>query len=151
LLDVAAHLRQNSGVFLSLHEATYQEGRRLFRQGRFEEASQLLLAVLNEHPTSDQWSDWATARLACQQPAEAEIGFRRALELDGENNHAALRLGYLLAASGRDYDAVSHLERSLCGLPEPERPALLELIHQCRARLAALESASLRPAPRANS
>lgn len=149
LLEAAAQLRRESGAFISLHEETYQEGRRLFRQGRFEEASQLLFASLKQFPTSDRWSDWATARLACNQAAEAELGFRRALELNHENDHAALRLGFLLAASGRDPEAIFHLERGLHALPAPEHPAVLQLVHQCRARLAASGSPRSVPAQRA--
>lgn len=149
LLEAAARLRRESGVFTSLHEETYQEGRRLFQQGRFEEASQLLLAAVRQLPTSDRWSDWATARLACNQPAEAELGFRRALDLDRDNDHAALRLGYLLAASGQVRDAVFHLERGLRALPVPEHPAVLQLIHQCRGRLSAPGSPPVVTLPRA--
>jgi glycosyltransferase involved in cell wall biosynthesis len=147
LLETAARLRRESGVFVSLHEDTYQEGRRLFRKGRFEEASQLLLAALKQLPTSDRWSDWGTARLACNQPAEAELGFRRALDLNYDNDHAALRLGYLLAASGQGHDAVFLLERGLRALPAPEHPEVLQLIHQCRGRLSAPGSPSSVPAP----
>jgi len=148
VLDAAAQLRRHTAITPSLHEDTYQEGRRLFSRGRFEEASQLMLSAINQLPTSDRWSDWATARLACNQPAEAELGFWRALELDRHNPHAALRLGYLLAASAQDEEAVSHLEFGLRWLPELERPAVLQLVQQCRARIAAAKSSLFELSPR---
>jgi Flp pilus assembly protein TadD len=135
LLAVAAQLRRHNGTGPALHEETYREGPRLFGQGRFEEASELIMAALQQSPNSDRWSDWANARLAGNHHAEAELGYRRALELDRDHSHAALRLGYLLAASGHHSDAVFHLERNLHTLTESERPAVSDLIRQCRTRL----------------
>lgn len=69
----------------------------LFKQGRLQEAEQLLAEALTEEETSTRWNDWATMQLTCNHLEEAEQGYRRALELNPQNLQAQTNLRIFLA------------------------------------------------------
>lgn len=110
----------------------YKEGIRLFGRGQFAEASRLFGVALQQQESSEGWQDWATARLACNQIADAAHGFRRALELNRDNREAALKLGILLANLNRNAEAVFYLEQGVLGSQESERAEVLQLLAECR-------------------
>jgi tetratricopeptide (TPR) repeat protein len=114
----------------------HQQGVRLFKEGRIEEASHVLGEALRQGETSEGWSDWATLQLARNRLPEAERGFRRALLLDANNGQAAAKLGILLANLGRTHEAVLPLELSIPRIPRVDRAGVVELLNECRAKLA---------------
>jgi tetratricopeptide (TPR) repeat protein len=120
-------------------ESSHAEGLRLFQSGRAQESVALFAQALQEHETSERWNDWASALQTCGDPAQAEPGFRRALELDPWNLQAAANLGALLAQSSRPAEAISFLARSLSGMGTAERPAVEALLRQCHKSLAEQE------------
>ena len=114
----------------------HEKGLGLFRAGRVQESVAFFAEALCEHETSDGWNDWAAAVQLCGDSAEAERGYRRALELDPWKLQAAANLGVLLTQTGRTFEAVSFLTRSLCGIDEAQRPAVENLLRQCHISLA---------------
>lgn len=135
ILAMAKQVRQLPASFLPpSYEERYRRGIQLFEDGQFEEASRLMGESLRAAETADRWSDWATARLACDDADGAERGFLRALWID-PGHAAAAKLGILLASQGRTREAVAYLERSLPRVDASERPAILELVEDCRSRL----------------
>jgi glycosyltransferase involved in cell wall biosynthesis len=85
----------------------------LLREGNAEEASEALKEALAQQESSDLWHSWAIARLACGETAEAESGFRRALQLNALNYPAALALGMLASARERADLALKYLSLAL--------------------------------------
>jgi hypothetical protein len=123
-----------------LRNSELQNGKRelaakLYQEGKLEEASRVFGEVLLEQETSERWTDWATVQLARKQVEEAECGFRRALELDGGNTLAALKLGVLMTNLGRFKTAIPYLEMSAARLGDPRRSEVLQLIAECQTRL----------------
>ena len=114
----------------------YQQGIKLFQEGRPEEAARLLTEVLRESESSERWNDWATAQLACRRVPEAEEGYRRALELDPKNIQAAANLGVLLVGLERDQEAIPLLEMSMPQAGESMREHLETVLARCRGRQA---------------
>jgi len=121
----------------------YKEGVRFFRRRQFAEASGLFGLALQQQESSEGWHDWATARLACNQTADAVHGFRRALELNRDNRQAALKLGILLANLNRNAEAVFYLEQGVLGSQEPERAGVLQLLAKCRDKVASMSAKAI--------
>ena len=117
----------------------------LFEQGYFEDAAKLLEEVLREAETGERWSDWATVQFALSHFAEAERGFRRALELSPDLSGAAVNFGALLASLKRWQEAITTLERVLPRLEPQGQSAVGALIEQCRAKLGGMAQS---PGPR---
>jgi len=107
----------------------------LFEQGFYADAISHLDELLQEKQTGDRWSDWATAHFALGQFAEAERGFRRALELSPELADAAVTFGTMLANLGRWKEAVEMLERALPKLEPEQRATISAFVEQCREHL----------------
>src|SRR5579862_697037 len=126
-----------------------KRGAQLFEEGKFEEASRWFWLALEQRESSDLWHDWATARLAFNRLAEAEGGFRRALDLNPRNRLAALKMGLLLANRNRNREAVPYLEQGLEGMLPPERTELLRVIDETRRKATVQENerASQYPQP----
>ena len=110
----------------------------LFRQGYFDDAAKLLEEVLREEETGELWSDWATAQFALNHFAEAERGFRRALERSPDLKDAAVNFGALLANLKRWGEAIATLERVLPGLEPQESAVVTTLVEHCRAQAGAM-------------
>lgn len=89
----------------------HRKGLESYNAGRFEEAAGLLSEALQERESSELWNDWATALFLNHRPAEAEAGYRRALQLDSRNAEAATNLGALLVGGARPLEALRCLER----------------------------------------
>jgi tetratricopeptide (TPR) repeat protein len=113
-----------------------RQAARMLELGKLEEASKLFRASLDEHETSDTWMDWATVQFARGLTADAEQGFRRAIQVDAHNSSAALKLGILLASQGRRRDAVPLLEEGVRAMPESQRASVEALLAECRSQLA---------------
>ena len=111
---------------------THQQGIELFQKGEFGPAGRRLGEALGEQESSELWNDWATAKLAGDEPEEAEVGYRRALELDPQNHEAATNLVVLLSRQGRSLEAIPLLELASHGLPEEERATLAAQASECR-------------------
>jgi tetratricopeptide (TPR) repeat protein len=107
----------------------------LFQQGFYEDAISHLDEVLHEEETAERWSDWATAHFALSHFAEAERGFRRALQLNPDLLDAAVNFGTMLATVHRWQEAIDMLERVLPNLEPASWTAVSALVGQCRAQL----------------
>jgi Tfp pilus assembly protein PilF len=109
----------------------------LFQQGLYVDVVAQLDEALREEETAERWSDWATAQSALSHFAEAERGFRRALELAPDLAESAVNFGAMLSVVGRWNEAASLLESVLPKLEPKGRGAVSALAEQCRAKLAA--------------
>jgi Tfp pilus assembly protein PilF len=107
----------------------------LFQQKLYEDAVTHLDEVLREEETGERWSDWATAQFALRHFAEAERGFRRALEMSPELADAAVNFGAMLGSQERWKEAVAILEGALPKLEPEGRAAVSALAEQCRAQM----------------
>jgi len=110
------------------------------REGRLDDALSFLDRSLLENETSERWNDWATVQFLNQQLPAAEVGFRRALQMDPENAQAAANLGALLASAGRPMEALRWLESA--GEPTAEQlrsPCRNALVAQSPADAAVIE------------
>jgi tetratricopeptide (TPR) repeat protein len=75
-------------------------------------ALRLFGEALAQEETCERWNDWAVAQFTKNQFAEAEQGFRYALELDPTNLEVAGNLGVLLVECEREHEAIPFLERA---------------------------------------
>jgi 2-polyprenyl-3-methyl-5-hydroxy-6-metoxy-1,4-benzoquinol methylase len=71
---------------------------KLYKEGRLEEADQLITDALQGGETGELWNDWAAIQFALGRKEEAQTGFRRAIVLDpacceAETNLTALMFG----------------------------------------------------------
>ena len=107
----------------------------LFQQGFYADTVSQLDELLRAEETSERWSDWATAQYGLNQLAEAERGFRRALELDPALSEAAVNFGVMLSGQRRWAEAVGRFETALPKLEGDARSTVENLIAQCRAQL----------------
>jgi predicted O-methyltransferase YrrM len=103
-----------------------------YHSGRFDEAVSLFSEALHEQETSELWNDWASAQIATRRMADAERGFRRALQLDAGNADAAANLGALLATAGRHAEALRFLEESERHVADNAKDAVRRLAAECR-------------------
>ena len=106
----------------------HQNGIEQFQKGAYNDAVHLLSQALLEHENSELWNDWATAQAACGHIAEAKKGYQRALQLNVNDSQSAANLGVLLYGEGKIAQAVPLLEKSLAGLDEKQRNAVLMLL-----------------------
>lgn len=114
----------------------------LFQQKLYEDAVKHLDEALREEETGERWSDWATAQFGLDHFAEAERGFRRALELDPGMSDAAVNFGIMLSSQARFKEALELFELALPALEGEGRITVQNFIQQCRTQLG---SASPRP------
>lgn len=103
-----------------------------FERKEFDKAAALLGECLLEEQTSERWNDWATARFFAGRSAEAEGGYRRALDLNPKSAQAAENLGTLLAGQGRGEEAVPFLEKAISLAGGKATPALAQLLAEIR-------------------
>ncbi len=120
-------------------EQTHRQGLRMFEEGNPREALALFGRALGGRETGERWNDWAAAQVALKQSAEAEQGFRRALEIDPRHAQAAANLGALLAASGRESEAIPLLVQVHTRVDPAQQDAISQLLADCRAKQAARE------------
>jgi len=111
-------------------------GAQLYGAGHFPEALQMLDQALLEAGTAELWNDWGAAQLACGDPGKAEKGFRLAWALEGESGDAAVNLSALLIPQGRIPEAMQILEAALAHAGDAHRPALAQLLDECRRQVA---------------
>jgi hypothetical protein len=115
----------------------HQKGIQSYRNGQIDQALMWLGEALSQEETSERWNDWASIQVAAGHAEDAEAGFRKALKLHPENYQACANLGALLAAQGKDQDAIRMLERSQPGLDEEGKSSVSKILVQCRARATA--------------
>jgi Flp pilus assembly protein TadD len=120
----------------------------LFQQGFYGDTVAQLNELLRVEETGERWSDWATAQFALEHFAEAERGFRRALELNPGMADAAVNFGMMLSSQGRCTEAVELFERALTGPQGEARGAVKDFIAQCRAQLGGKTRSPARPKAR---
>ena len=128
-------------------EDQHRHAVKLFREGQYKEAAQILGEVLKSKETSEIWNDWATAQWMCNQAGLSEQGYRRALSIDPANASAAGNLGVLLASTGRVMEALPLLQRAAAESSEGERDVLLCLVQTCRGEISSHSITDRRPAP----
>jgi hypothetical protein len=112
----------------------HKQGIQHFRNGRLEDALQLLGESIAEGETSQRWNDWAAVQLTAHNVLGAEKGLRRALKLEPENLLAAASLGAVLASLGRTEEGIPLLERSWPGLATVDKVVVTNLLLQCRGK-----------------
>ncbi|MGH9688977.1 MAG: glycosyltransferase, partial [Candidatus Acidiferrales bacterium] len=128
--------RRNFGTW---DEQTHRQGLRMFEEGKPREALMFFGRALGGRETGERWNDWSAAQVALKHAAEAEQGFRRALEIDPRHAQAAANLGALLAASGRESQAIPLLAQAHAGVDSVQQEAISQLLADCRAMQAATE------------
>ena len=89
-------------------KALHRDAIQRFRQGKIEEAAALMAHALNTEPSSVRWNDFGTIQLALNHVAGAGQGYRRALELDPQNQMAAVNLVVLLEELDRNEEAADY-------------------------------------------
>src|ERR1700753_159957 len=95
-----------------LARAKHQQALELMDKQQLVGALRLFGEALAQEPTSERWNDWAVAQFTRNQFAEAEQGFRYALQLNPENLEVAGNLGVLLVECEREHEAIPFLERA---------------------------------------
>jgi Flp pilus assembly protein TadD len=106
----------------------HEQGVALYREGRMQEALKTLHAALRLEENSERWNDWAAVQHALGSAPDAEQGFRKALELDKNNQQAAANLGALLVELGRYVEAAPFLVVALNTTDAAHRTAVEKLI-----------------------
>lgn len=117
----------------------------LIEQGRSAEAMARLEASLLQGETAELWSDWATLQYGSGDTAQAEQGYRRALQLDGSHRQAAVNLGILLVSKGRFQEATAAFKQHESTLTAAETNAIQSMASAFMA--ASQESVSAEPTP----
>ena len=110
----------------------YKEGIRLYESGHYVDAYRYLAEALRKEESSQRWNDWAAAQLALKNLAEAERGFRKAVELDPNYSQAHANLGALLAQQGRKAEAIPFLEKALAGIDPAQKATLEKFLSFCK-------------------
>jgi tetratricopeptide (TPR) repeat protein len=95
-----------------LARAKHQQALELMDKQQLPGALRLFGEALAQEETCDRWNDWAVAQFTQNQFAEAEQGFRYALEIDPANLEVAGNLGVLLVECEREYEAIPFLARA---------------------------------------
>jgi Tfp pilus assembly protein PilF len=95
-----------------LARAKHQQALELMDKQQVAGALRLFGEALAQEETCERWNDWAVAQFARSQFAEAEQGFRYALELDPANLEVAGNLGVLLVECEREHEAIPFLVRA---------------------------------------
>jgi tetratricopeptide (TPR) repeat protein len=95
-----------------LARAKYQQALELMDKQHLGGALRLFGEALAQVETCERWNDWAVAQFTRNQFAEAEQGFRYALELDPANLEVAGNLGVLLVECEREHEAIPYLARA---------------------------------------
>lgn len=79
---------------------TFQEQRQhgidLYNAGKYQEAAQMFSSLLKANESSEVWNDWATAQACAGELSEAERGYKKALQIDPNNQHASRNLTMLV-------------------------------------------------------
>jgi Tfp pilus assembly protein PilF len=95
-----------------LARVKHQQALELMDKQQLPGALRLFGEALAQEETCDRWNDWAVAQFTQNQFAEAEQGFRYALELDPANLEVAGNLGVLLVECEREHEAIPFLARA---------------------------------------
>jgi tetratricopeptide (TPR) repeat protein len=96
-------------------------------QGKPAEALALVASAIARGETAELWNDWASIQYGCSKLAEAERGYRRALQLDSRHRQAAVNLGLLLLTQGRLQEATPFFEQHRNTLTAEEQQAIHNL------------------------
>lgn len=107
-----------------------------FNCGQLPQSAMILEDLLKQKDNAEWWNDWASVQLVRGISADAERGYRRALELDPSNREAELNFGILLAAMGRDREAAELLQQGVKSLEGEQRLQIMQIIDQCERKLA---------------
>jgi tetratricopeptide (TPR) repeat protein len=105
-------MSQESIQRAELARAKHQQALELMDKQHLEGALRLFGEALAQEETSERWNDWAVAQFTKNQFADAEHGFRYALQLDPANLEVAGNLGVLLVECEREHEAIPFLERA---------------------------------------
>src|SRR5215475_853540 len=106
--SMSAEPLQRSG----LARAKHQQALELMDKQQLDGALRLFGEALAQEETCERWNDWAVAQFTRNQFAEAEQGFRYALELDPANLEVAGNLGVLLVECEREHEAIPVLAKA---------------------------------------
>jgi Tfp pilus assembly protein PilF len=95
-----------------LARVKHQQALELMDKQHLDGALRLFGEALAQEETCERWNDWAVAQFTKNQFAEAEQGFRYALEIDPSNLEVAGNLGVLLVECEREHEAIPFLARA---------------------------------------
>ena len=111
--DVAKHYAQAIEITPDDVPLRVKLGKSLIAQGRFQEAIPVLEAAIALQPEAAiAWLNLGRAFLQLDRTSDAELCFRRALEFDPRNLHAAWYLARLLASQGDKEQAHALYEKA---------------------------------------
>jgi glycosyltransferase involved in cell wall biosynthesis len=99
----------------------------LLAAGRHQEALDHLQLTLVKGETAELWNDWATIQFALNNMDKAELGFRRALQLDFKHRQAAINLGCLFLSCGKLSEGMALLDQHANSLTEAEKSLIAQL------------------------
>jgi O-methyltransferase len=109
---------------------------RLLSEGNPKAAPRRLEERLKKEARGERWNEWAAVQFSLGNLAEAERGFRCALDSAPRDTQATLNLGILLAQTGRTKEAIPFLKDAAPRLEEPQHTAVKQLLKECSAKLA---------------
>ncbi|HXJ92356.1 MAG TPA: tetratricopeptide repeat protein [Terriglobia bacterium] len=116
------------------YEEQHQYAVYLFEQGFFEDAARLMAEVVREEETGERWNDLASALAGCRRYAEAERGYRRAIELGDPAGHATTNLAVVLVQTQQYAPAIPLLEQAIKNATQEGVEALAKLLTLCHHR-----------------
>jgi Flp pilus assembly protein TadD len=98
---------------------TYEEAEGVYRDGRFDQATDLFLIYTSNHP-ENVWGHYMAGLSAWKAGvlAQAETSFEHALAIDASHVKTLINLGRVMLDQGRPEDAMTHIERALEVEPE---------------------------------
>ena len=108
------HMQKASDISPSDQRYINGLGKILFQQGKASEAVPYFERTIETAPGFDEaYYNLGEAYVSMMMFREAELNFRKALQLNGRNWKAHNSLGLLLAQSGSTADAISHFNTAL--------------------------------------
>ncbi|HEY2461828.1 MAG TPA: DUF1698 domain-containing protein [Candidatus Acidoferrum sp.] len=112
----------------------------------FPEALRLIEEGLDEKESADRWNSWAATQFCSGQVRAAELGFRRALELEPQHGQAAANLGCIVASRKEVQTAIHLFDIAVRSskIDPAQRALASQKLNECRAELARTEVPRIR-------
>lgn len=102
----------------------------LFQEGKLDEAMTAIGDAMSEGQTSMRWNDFATIALARNESEAAVLGYRRAVELDANNQRARVNLVLLLRTLDCAEEAESFMPGTDTALMAAEQARIISIAQQ---------------------
>ena len=105
-------------------------GKLYFDKGRLQEAEQQFHQSLQAEPNIAAYDHLGYIYAKWGDQKRAEVAFRSALAMNGADGHAHYHLGLILAATGRNTEAMAELQSALA--TDPNNPEILSALEKLR-------------------